>query len=104
MQLPEVKPGLFLSTLRPSGGLQLRQSPPGYRMDFHCTVNPAWTFVLGGALEIGLPDGTTRLFEAGTHFYAQDHLPEGAVFDPTVHGHCTRQVGDATLVTAIVRG
>jgi hypothetical protein len=102
--LQETKPQLYLSTLLPVGGMQLRESPPGYRIDFHCTVNPTWTFVLRGALEIGLPDGSQRVFGAGEHFYANDILPPGSTFDPQVHGHCSRQVGDEPVVTAMVRG
>jgi hypothetical protein len=101
--LAEVKPQLYLSTPLPGQSVQLRQSPPGYTIDFHCTVNPQWTFVLSGAIEIGLPDGTSRVFRAGDFFHAQDSLPAGAVFDPSVHGHCSRQVGDEPVVTAMVR-
>jgi hypothetical protein len=101
--LKETKPQLYLSTVLPGGGMQLRESPPGYQIDFHCTVNPSWTFVLRGALEIGLPDGTQRVFRAGENFYANDILPSGATFDPRVHGHCSRQVGDEPVVTIMVR-
>jgi hypothetical protein len=102
--LKETKPQLYLSTVLPgSGGVQLRESPPGYQIDFHCTVNPQWTFVLRGALEIGLPDGTQRVFRAGENFYANDILPPGATFDPQVHGHCSRQVGDEPVVAIMIK-
>jgi hypothetical protein len=52
--LSEGKPAARLSTLMPSGGLQLRESPVGFRSEFHCTENPQWLFVLRGAMEIGL--------------------------------------------------
>jgi hypothetical protein len=102
--LTEGKPQARLSALMPSGGLQLRMSPVGFRSDFHCTENPQWLFVLGGAMEIGLQDGTKRLFKPGQHFYSNDTLPSGATFDPQLHGHNSRQVGDEPLVTAFVRG
>ena len=102
--LTEGKPQARLSALMPSGGLQLRMSPVGFRSDFHCTENPQWLFVLGGAMEIGLQDGTTRVFVPGQHFYSADVLPAGAVFDPQLHGHNSRQVGDEPLITAFVRG
>jgi len=92
-----------LSSLMPSGGLQLRMSPVGFRSTFHCTVTPQWLFVLGGQMEIGLQDGSTRLFRPGQHFHSDDTLPPGATFDPAVHGHWSRQVGDEPLVTAFVR-
>jgi hypothetical protein len=101
--LTEGKPAARLSTLMPSGGLQLRRSPVGFRSEFHCTETPQWLFVLGGAMEIGLQDGSTRVFRAGQHFYSNDTLPAGAVFDAKVHGHWSRQVGDEPLVTAFVR-
>jgi len=101
--LSEGKPQARLSRLMPSGGLQLRMSPVGFCSDFHCTEKPQWLFVLGGAMEIGLQDGTKRLFKPGQHFYSADVLPAGATFDPTLHGHNSRQVGDEPLITAFVR-
>ena len=102
--LSEGTPQARLSPLMPSGGLQLRMSPVGFRSDFHCTTAPQWLFVLSGAIEIGLRDGSTRLFGPGQHFYAADTVPLGVPFDPHLHGHWSRQVGDEPLVTAFVRG
>jgi hypothetical protein len=93
-----------LSPLMPSDGYQLRRSPVGFRSTFHCTGSPQWLFVLGGQMEIGLQDGSSRLFGPGDHFYSADTLPEGATFDPAVHGHWSRQVGPDPLVTLFVRG
>lgn len=93
-----------LSPLMPSGGYQLRQSPVGFRSVFHCTGAPQWLFVLQGQMEIGLQDGSSRLFGPGDHFYSTDTLPEGATFDPAVHGHWSQQVGEEPLVTLFVRG
>ncbi len=101
--LSEGKPMARLSPLMPSGGLQLRMSPLGFRSDFHCTENPQWLFVLAGQMEIGLQDGSTRSFWPGQHFFSADVLPAGATFDARVHGHCSRQVGEQALVTAFVR-
>lgn len=101
--LTEGKPQARLSLVMPSGGLQLRRSPVGFRSDFHCTENPQWLFVLEGQMEIGLQDGTSRIFGPGQHFYSADVLPTGATFDPQVHGHWSRQVGSDELVTAFVR-
>ncbi len=101
--LAEGKPQARLSALMPSAGLQLRMSPVGFRSDFHCTENPQWLFVLGGAMEIGLQDGSKRVFGPGQHFYSADTLPLGAAFDPQLHGHNSRQVGDEPLITAFVR-
>ncbi|MCW5612245.1 MAG: hypothetical protein KIS83_16450 [Rubrivivax sp.] len=101
--LAEGTPAARLSALMPSGGLQLRMSPVGFRSDFHCTTTPQWVFILGGCMEIGLQDGSSRLFLPGQHFFSADTLPAGAVFDPAVHGHWSRQVGSEPLVTAFVR-
>lgn len=103
IELGEGTPQARLSALMPSGGLQLRCSPVGFASAFHCTTTPQWLFVLQGTMEIGLQDGSTRRFGPGQHFYSDDTLPPGAVFDPAVHGHCSRQVGDEPLVTAFVR-
>lgn len=101
--LAEGTPQSMLSRTFDCAGYQLRMSPVGFRSQFHCTGTPQWVFILGGAMEIGLQDGTTRLFRPGEHFYSSDTLPPGAVFDPSVHGHWSRQVGDAPLVTLFVR-
>lgn len=104
IELSEGTPQARLSPLMPSAGLQLRRSPVGFRSDFHCTTTPQWLIVLSGRMEIGLQDGSTRQFGPGQHFYSDDTLPPGAVFDPALHGHWSRQVGDDPLVTAFVRG
>lgn len=103
LALSEGTPAAQLSPLQPTAGLQFRESPVGFRSQFHCTTTPQWLFVLQGQMEIGLQDGTSRVFKAGQAFYSDDTLPVGAVFDASVHGHWSRQVGDEVLVTAFVR-
>jgi hypothetical protein len=102
--LTEGKPAARLSPVMPSAGYQLRHSPVGFRSEFHCTGDAQWVFILGGQMEIGLQDGTSRVFDPGQHFYSADTLPAGATFDPAVHGHWSRQVGPDPLVTLFVRG
>ncbi len=104
IELNEGKPQARLSSLMPSGGLQLRESPVGFRSEFHCTEVPQWVFILRGQMEIGLQDGSSRVFGPGDHFFSADVLPAGAAFDPALHGHWSRQVGAEPLVTAFVRG
>lgn len=104
LPLSEGSPAARLSPWLPAEGLQLRQSPVGFASEFHCTGQPQWLFVLQGVMAIGLQDGSWRQFKAGEHFYSADTLPPGAVFDPAVHGHRSRQVGDEPLITAFVRG
>jgi hypothetical protein len=101
--LSEGKPQARLSPLQQSGGYQLRESPVGFRSEFHCTENPQWVFILRGHMEIGLQDGSSRLFKAGEHFFSADTLPQGATFDAKVHGHWSAQRGAQPLVTLFVR-
>jgi len=103
MALTEGTPQAMLSPLRPSSGYQLRQSPVGFRSQFHCTGATQWLFIVQGQMEIGLQDGSSRVFKAGDYFYSADTLPVGAVFDPKLHGHWSRQVGDEPLVTLFVK-
>ena len=92
-----------LSELMPAHALQLRRSPVGFRSQFHVTTTPQWVFILQGQMEIGLQDGSSRVFNAGEHFFSADVLPEGTVFDQNLHGHCSRQHGEEELVTVFVR-
>ncbi len=101
--LPEGTAEARLSRLFAAQALQLRESPVGFRSTMHCTSSPQWLFVLSGAMEIGLADGSSRIFNAGEHFYSADLLPPGASFDPAIHGHWSRQIGDVPLVTLFVK-
>ena len=100
----QIKQAFGRQVMLPSGGYQLRESPVGFRSDFHCTEYPQWVFILRGQMEIGLQDGSSRIFGPGEHFYSADLLPAGASFDAAVHGHCSRQVGGEPLVTLFLRG
>ena len=75
----------MLSTLMPSTGMQLRESPVGFRSEFHCTGSPQW------------------VCKPREHFASGDMLPPGAGFDATTHGHWSRQRGTEPLVTLFVR-
>jgi hypothetical protein len=103
VNLSEGSAAAALSPLTQGKGHQFRMSPVGFRSQFHCTTTPQWLIVLSGAMEIGLQDGSSRVFKAGQCFYSNDTLPEGAEFDAKLHGHWSRQVGDEPLVTAFVR-
>jgi hypothetical protein len=101
--LPEGTPQAMLSEVFASSGYQLRHSPMGFRSQWHCTPKPQWVFILGGEMEIGLQDGSSRLFKPGEHFFSADTLPAGATFDPAVHGHWSAQRGAHPLVTLFVK-
>jgi hypothetical protein len=101
--LPEGTPQAMLSAVLPASGYQLRHSPIGFRSQFHCTLKPQWVFILQGGMEIGLQDGSSRVFGPGEHFFSADTLPEGATFDPKLHGHWSRQIGSQPLVTLFLK-
>jgi len=101
--LTEGTPQALLSPLLPATGYQLRQSPVGFRSTWHCTGAPQWVFILQGEMEIGLRDGASRIFRPGEHFFSADTLPEGATFDPELHGHWSAQRGPEPLVTLFLK-
>ncbi|WP_298431773.1 hypothetical protein [Ottowia sp.] len=103
LPLAEGSPASRLTALAPSGGSQWRRSPAGFASQFHCTTTPQWLVVLRGRMEIGLQDGSRRVFGPGECFYSNDTLPPGATFDATLHGHCSRALGDDGLETLFVR-
>ena len=47
LALDEGTPLSRLSALMGSGGYQLRESPPGFRSQFHCTPAPQWVDAYG---------------------------------------------------------
>jgi hypothetical protein len=102
--LDQGNPQSMLSELFASGGYQLRTSPVGFRSQFHCTTTPQWVFILGGQMEIGIQGGASRVFKPGEHFYSADLLPPGQIFDSSIHGHWSRQLGPEPLVTLFLRG
>jgi hypothetical protein len=103
VELPEGNPQAMLSRVFPSSGYQLRRSPAGFRSEWHCTPKGQWVFILSGEMEIGLRDGTTRVFGPGQHFFSDDTLPAGAAFDAQLHGHWSAQRGDEPLVTLFLK-
>jgi len=103
ISLPEGTPQALLSTVFPSSGYQLRHSPVGFRSDWHCTPKAQWVFILDGEMEIGLQDGSTRVFKPGQHFFSTDLLPSNTSFDLKVHGHRSAQRGPLALVTLFVK-
>jgi hypothetical protein len=97
-------PQALLSPVYPCTGYQLRHSPVGFRSDWHCTGAPQWVFILQGGMEVGLRDGSSRLFLPGEHFYSSDTLPAAAAaFDAAVHGHWSAQRGPDPLVTLFLK-
>ncbi|MDP3082915.1 MAG: hypothetical protein Q8N44_04380 [Rubrivivax sp.] len=104
LPLDQGKPQAMLSALLPGRGYRLRHSPVCFRSEFHCTENSLWVFILTGQMEIGLQDGSWRVFGPGEHFFSADVLPADAVFDAALHGHRSRQRGEVALSTLFVQG
>ena len=102
IDLNEGTPQAALSRVFSCSGYQLRESPVGFRSEWHCTPKPQWVFILRGEMEIGVRDGS-RVFRAGEHFFSADTVPEGATFDPKTHGHWSAQRGRDALVTLFVK-
>jgi len=103
LSLSQGNPLARLTPIAASGGWQLRRSPAGFTSDFHCTARPQWLVVLAGRMEIGLRDGSARVFSLGEFFYSNDTLPAGTAFDPARHGHRSRALDGQPLVTLFVR-
>ncbi|HEX5476556.1 MAG TPA: hypothetical protein VFX09_01745 [Burkholderiales bacterium] len=101
--LDEGTPQALLSALMPASGCRLRESPVGFRSAWHCSEHVQWVIVLSGEMQIGLRDGSVRLFRPGQHFISADTLPEGARFDPQLHGHWSAQHGPDPLITLFLR-
>ena len=62
VELPEGNPQAMLSEVFFASGYQLRHSPVGFRSQWHCTPRGQWVFILSGEMEIGLQDGSSRVF------------------------------------------
>jgi len=103
IDLNQGAPQAMLSAVLAASGYQLRRSPVGFRSDWHCTPQPQWVFILEGEMEIGLRDGSSRLFRPGEHFFAADLLPAGASFDAALHGHWSAQRGARALATLFLK-
>lgn len=101
--LDEGTPQALLSRVMAASGYQLRRSPVGFRSPWHCTPKPQWVFILAGEMEIGVREGAARVFRPGEHFFSADTLPEGASFDPALHGHWSAQRGPRALETLFLK-
>ncbi len=69
----------------------------------HCLGSEAPVDENPPRLAIVPQDGSSRLFKPGEHFFSADTLPDGATFDPKVHGHWSVQRGGRPLVTLFVK-
>jgi hypothetical protein len=77
----------------PAYEISFRVWPRGQFMDWHPAPRRQFVIILSGQLEIGLGDGSTRVFGPG-----DTRLVE----DTSGQGHTTRVVGDEPCITAVV--
>ncbi len=74
-------------------GIQFRRAPAGDFMDFHSAPRRQYVITLEGQAEIGLGDGTKRIFNPGDVLLADDL---------TGRGHTTAVYGDKTRVSIAI--
>ena len=86
----------MLSEQQSALNFRLRASASQYQSDWHVAGDPTLLIILAGAIEIELRDGTSKVFNAGDMFIAQDHLPQGVPLGELA-GHRARVIGDDEL-------
>jgi len=74
-------------------GIQFRRAPVGDFQDFHIAPRRQYVITLQGQAEIGLGDGTKRIFNPGDVLLADDL---------TGRGHTTAVFGDITRVSIAI--
>jgi len=74
-------------------GVQFRRHPPGHFIDWHPAPCRQYIINLEGQVEIGLGDGSKRIFNPGDVFLADDL---------TGRGHTTRVVGNRPRVSIAI--
>ena len=74
-------------------GVMFRQAEPGNFQDWHTAPRRQYLITLQGRVEIGIGDGTVKIFGAGDVMLADDL---------TGQGHTTRVVDDAPRVFATI--
>ena len=81
------------NAMQAATGIQFRRTPPGNFSDFHTAPRRQYVITLEGQAEIGLGDGTKRIFNPGDVLLADDL---------TGHGHTTGVHGDKTRVSIAI--
>lgn len=91
MELPFEQMGHALRTkLQEAIGVQFSSLKPTQLVDFHTAPRRQYVITLQGQVEIGLGDGTKRIFNVGDIELCEDL---------TGRGHTTRSVGDVDRVS-----
>jgi quercetin dioxygenase-like cupin family protein len=81
------------TAIQSATGIQFRRVPSGNFQDFHVAPRRQYVITLQGQAEIGLGDGTKRIFNAGDVLLADDL---------TDRGHTTAAVGNGPRVSIAI--
>ena len=81
------------TAMKTASGLQFRRDPPGRFQDFHVAPRRQFVITLEGQAEIGLGDGTKRIFNPGDVLLADDL---------TGKGHTTGVYGNVSRVSIAI--
>ena len=82
-----------VTAMRTASGIQFRRTPTGTFIDWHPAPRRQYVITLEGQAEIGIGDGTKRIFNAGDVLLADDL---------TGRGHTTAAVGDKSRVSIAI--
>ncbi len=81
------------TAMQSATGIQFRRTSPGNFSDWHTAPRRQYVITLEGQVEIGLGDGTKRIFKAGDVLLADDRAGRG---------HTTRVVGNRPRVSIAI--
>ena len=81
------------TAMRSATGIQFRRAAPGNFVDWHVAPRRQYVITLEGQAEIGLGDGSKRIFNPGDVLLADDL---------TGRGHTTRVAGDEPRVSIAI--
>jgi len=81
------------TSLQSATGIQFRRTSPGNVIDWHLAPRRQYVITLEGQVEIGIGDGTKRIFNAGDVMLADDL---------TGRGHTTAVYGNKTRVSIAI--
>ena len=94
LDLPFEQVGHALRTaMQPATGVQFSRLKPSQLVDFHTAPRRQYVITLQGQVEIGLGDGTRRIFNVGDIELCEDLAGRG---------HTTRSVGDVDRVSVAI--
>ena len=82
-----------VTAMRGASGVQFRKTPSGSFSDWHQAPRRQYVITLQGQMEVGIGDGTKRLFKPGDVLLADDL---------TGRGHTTESVGDDARVSVSI--